>query len=66
MPLQVNLSCAVLCHIVSLRYLSRSSLHRLVDLPIYYRHITSLDIGHAIEIDVKLLCLEGSFCIRCV
>ena len=30
---QVSLSCAVLCHIVSLQYLSRSSLHRLAGLP---------------------------------
>ena len=27
------LSCAVLCHIVSLQYMSRSSLHRLAGLP---------------------------------
>ena len=31
--LQVSLSCAVLCHIVSLQYLSRSPLRRLVGLP---------------------------------
>ena len=31
--LQVTLSCAFLCHIVSLQYLSRSSLHRLAGLP---------------------------------
>ena len=31
--LQVSLSCAVLCHIVSLQYLARSSLHRLAGLP---------------------------------
>ena len=31
--LQVSLSCAVLCHMVSLQYLSRSSLHRLAGLP---------------------------------
>ena len=31
--LQMTLSCAVLCHIVSLQYLSRSSLHRLAGLP---------------------------------
>ena len=31
--LQVSLSCAVLCHIVSLQYLSRSSLHGLAGLP---------------------------------
>ena len=31
--LQVSLSCAFLCHIVSLQYLSRSSLHRLAGLP---------------------------------
>ena len=31
--LQVSLSCAALCHIVSLQYLSRSSLHRLAGLP---------------------------------
>ena len=31
--LQVSLSCAVLYHIVSLQYLSRSSLHRLAGLP---------------------------------
>ena len=31
--LQITLSCAVLCHIVSLQYLSRSSLHRLTGLP---------------------------------
>ena len=30
--LQIALSCAVLCHIVSLQYLSRSSLHRLAGL----------------------------------
>ena len=30
--LQVSLSCAVLCHIVSLQNLSRSSLHHLADL----------------------------------
>ena len=32
--LQVSLSCAVLCQIVSLQYLSRSSLHRLAGLPL--------------------------------
>ena len=31
--LQVSLSCAVLCQMVSLQYLSRSSLHRLAGLP---------------------------------
>ena len=31
--LQIALSCAFLCHIVSLQYLSRSSLHRLAGLP---------------------------------
>ena len=31
--LHVSLSCAVRCHIVSLQYLSRSSLHRLAGLP---------------------------------
>ena len=31
--LQITLSCAVLCHIVSLQYLSRSFLHRLAGLP---------------------------------
>ena len=31
--LQITLSCAVLCHIVSLQYLSRSSLHHLAGLP---------------------------------
>ena len=31
--LQITLSCAVLCHIVSLQYLSRSSLRRLAGLP---------------------------------
>ena len=31
--LQITLSCAVLCHIVSLQCLSRSSLHRLAGLP---------------------------------
>ena len=31
--LQISLSCAVLCHIVSLQYLSGSSLHRLAGLP---------------------------------
>ena len=31
--LQTTLSCAFLCHIVSLQYLSRSSLHRLAGLP---------------------------------
>ena len=31
--LQVSLSCAALCHIVSLQYLFRSSLHRLAGLP---------------------------------
>ena len=31
--LQITLSCAVLCHIVSLQYLSRSSLHRLAGFP---------------------------------
>ena len=30
--IQVSLSCAVLCHIVSLQYLSRSSLHRLAGI----------------------------------
>ena len=38
--LQITLSCAVLCHIVSLQYLSRSSLHRLAGLP--YRLFVSL------------------------
>ena len=31
--LQITPSCAFLCHIVSLQYLSRSSLHRLAGLP---------------------------------
>ena len=31
--LQITLSCAFLCHIVSLQYLSRSSLRRLAGLP---------------------------------
>ena len=31
--LQISLSCAVLCQIVLLQYLSRSSLHRLAGLP---------------------------------
>ena len=31
--LQVSLYCAVLCHIVSLQYLPKSSLYRLADLP---------------------------------
>ena len=31
--LQITRSCAFLCHIVSLQYLSRSSLHRLAGLP---------------------------------
>ena len=31
--LQITLSCAVLCHIVSLQYLSRSALHPLAGLP---------------------------------
>ena len=31
--LQITIYCAVLCHIVSLQYLSRSSLHRLGGLP---------------------------------
>ena len=31
--LQITLYCAVLCHIVSIQYLSRSSLHRLAGLP---------------------------------
>ena len=31
--LQTTLSCAFLCHIVSLQYLSRLSLHRLAGLP---------------------------------
>ena len=31
--LQITLSCAVLCHIMSLQYLSRSSLHRMAGLP---------------------------------
>ena len=31
--LQTTLSCAFLCHIVSLQYLSRASLHRLAGLP---------------------------------
>ena len=30
---KTTLSCAFLCHIVSLQYLSRSSLHRLAGLP---------------------------------
>ena len=32
-PIEVSLSCAVLCQFVSLQYLSRSSLHRLAGLP---------------------------------
>ena len=31
--IQITLSCAFLCHIVALQYLSRSSLHRLAGLP---------------------------------
>ena len=31
--LQITLSCAVLCNVVSLQYLSRSSIHRLAGLP---------------------------------
>ena len=37
--LQITLPCAVLCHIVSLEYLSRSSLHRLlVSLVVFSCH----------------------------
>ena len=36
----LQMSCAVLCHIVSLQYLSRSSLHRLAGLP-YNNLLTS-------------------------
>ena len=39
--LQITLSCAVLCHIVSLQYLSRSSSHRLAGLPC---HMTSFQV----------------------
>ena len=31
--LQMTLSCAIPCHVVSLQYLSRSSFHRLAGLP---------------------------------
>ena len=34
--LQVSLSCAVLCQIMWLQYLSRSSLHRLAGLPVVF------------------------------
>ena len=34
--LKVSLSCAVLCQIVLLQYLSRSSLHSLADLPLLH------------------------------
>ena len=38
--LQITLYCAFLCHIVSLQYLSRSSLHRLAGLPCrFYCHM---------------------------
>ena len=43
-PLQVSLSCAVLCRIVSLQYLSMWSLHRLAWHLKYYYYIVKLDI----------------------
>ena len=46
--LQITLSCAaVLCHIVSLQYLTRSSLHRLAGLPwrLFLSYYTSFNCG---------------------
>ena len=57
--LQVSMSCAVLCQIVSLDYLSRSSLHRLAGLPC--RLFLSLVVSiwwHARSI----VCLWGDWC----
>ena len=58
--LQVNLSCAVLCQIVSLQYLSRSSLRRLAGLPC---HNIFLSYGlQVVTLDVHLSYLRRLMC----
>ena len=47
--LQITLYCAVLCRIVSLQYLSRSSLHRLTGLPC--RHFLS----HGLQVVTRVV-----------
>ena len=54
-----TLSCAVLCHIVSLQYLSRSSLHRLAGLP------CRLFLSHGLQVltrEVHRLSLRRLIC----
>ena len=62
--LQMTLSCAVLCHTVSLQYLSRSSLHRLAGLPcrLFIHHSHDFKNGTTAVL-LKWLCLlfEHSF-----
>ena len=57
--LQITLSCAVLCHIVSLQYLSKSSLHRLTALP------CRLFLSHCLQVvtrEVHRLSLRRLIC----
>ena len=56
---QITLSCAVLCHIVSLQYLSRSSLHRLAGLP--YRMFVSYGL-HVVTREVHVSSLRLVMC----
>ena len=58
--LQMTLSCAVLYHIVSLQYLSRSSLHRLAGLPCrlflsYGLQVVTREVHPAIKKNIKRL-----------
>ena len=57
--LQVSLSCAVLCQIVSLQYLSRSSLYHLAGLPCHL----FLSYGlHVVTREVHRSSLKRSVC----
>ena len=57
--LQITLSCAVFCHIVSLQYLSRSSLHTLAGL------LCHLFLSYGLQVvtrEVHRLCLRRLIC----
>ena len=55
----VSLSCAVLCQIVSLQYLSRSSLHRVASLPCHLFLSYGLQV---VTLEVHLSCLRRLLC----
>ncbi len=57
--LQVSMSCALLCQIVSLQYLSRSSLHSLAGLPCHLFLSYGLQV---VTLEVHLSCLRRLMC----